>query len=111
LHPDPYPSGVVLAGFNPLAVDWVATRLMGFDPARLRLYANATEQMREWLPGFDASQCRIHSNVARWEGLLNQAEPVFHFRAPAGWRGAAELYEIADEARATTPAPLGAISQ
>jgi len=111
LHPDPYPSGVVLAGFNPLAVDWVATRLMGFDPARLRLYANATEQMREWLPGFDASQCRIHSNVAPWEGLLNQAEPVFHFRAPAGWRGAAELYEIADEARATTPAPLGAISQ
>ncbi|HJQ22551.1 MAG TPA: DUF362 domain-containing protein [Blastocatellia bacterium] len=111
LHPEPYPSGVVLAGFNPLAVDWVATRLMGFDPARMRLYANAAQQMREWLPGFDISHCRIHSNVAPWQGLLDQAEPVFQFRAPAGWRGAVELYETAGEAPATTPSPLGAISQ
>ena len=84
---------------------------MGVDPARLPLYANAVKQMREWLPGFDVSQCRIHSNVARWEGLLNQAEPVFHFRTPAGWRGAVELYEITEEAPTTAPSPLGAISQ
>jgi uncharacterized protein (DUF362 family) len=111
LHPDAYPSGVVLAGFNPLAVDWVATRLMGLDPARIRLYTHALQQMREWLPAFNIDQCRIHSNVARWESLLQTAEPVFRFRTPAGWRGAVELYETGDEAPAAAPSPVGAISQ
>lgn len=111
LHPDAYPSGVVLAGFNPLAVDWVATRLMGLDPARMQLYAQAARQMREWLPDFDINQCRIHSNVARWEGLLADEEPVFRFRTPAGWRGEVELYETADDAPAAPRSPAGAISQ
>ncbi len=37
MNPIPMPSGVVLAGFNPLSVDWCATQLMGFDPLRLKV--------------------------------------------------------------------------
>jgi hypothetical protein len=33
--PDAHASGMLVAGFNPVAVDCVATRLMGFDPMRV----------------------------------------------------------------------------
>lgn len=111
LHPDAYPSGVVLAGFNPLAVDWVATRLMGFDPARIPLYVNALKQMREWLPEFHIEQCRVKTNVREWRDVLESDEPIFKFRAPRGWRGTVEMYEPAQEASEPAASPLGAISQ
>jgi uncharacterized protein (DUF362 family) len=41
MNPTPVASGVVLSGFNPLSVDWCATQLMGFDPARLRVLRDA----------------------------------------------------------------------
>ena len=40
LEPDEKKSGVVIAGSNPLAVDIVATRLMGFDWQKLRWINN-----------------------------------------------------------------------
>src|SRR5262249_1982077 len=49
LHPDACTPGVLLAGFNPLAVDWTATALMGFDPGLIPLYSNAPRQMKQWL--------------------------------------------------------------
>jgi uncharacterized protein (DUF362 family) len=97
LHPDAYKSGVVLAGFNPLSVDWVATRLMGFDPARIALYVNAMKQMREWIPGFNIEQCRVKSNVREWQSVIDNDEVIFKFRAPRGWRGTVERYEPASE--------------
>jgi hypothetical protein len=111
LHPDAYRSGVVLAGFNPLAVDWVATHLMGFDPARIPLYAKAVEQMRRWMPQLDPAQFSIVTNVPEWPDALRRQEAVFRFRAPAGWRGAAELYGVSTESFRPGPEPLEAISQ
>lgn len=98
LHPDAYPSGVVLAGFNPAAVDWVATRLMGFDPALIPLYKNAAKQMSDWIAGFDINQCRVKSNIPDWERLLESDDTIFTFRAPAGWRGTIERYKLDDKA-------------
>ena len=39
LTPDPKLSAVLVGGESPLAVDLVATRIMGFDPNRLKSYA------------------------------------------------------------------------
>jgi uncharacterized protein (DUF362 family) len=41
MNPTPAASGVVLAGFNPLSVDWCGAQLMGFDPERLRVISGA----------------------------------------------------------------------
>jgi uncharacterized protein (DUF362 family) len=41
LAPDPRPAGLLVGGENALAVDLVATRLMGFDPLKLRIYSHA----------------------------------------------------------------------
>jgi hypothetical protein len=38
---DSHPAGLVIAGGNPAAVDWVAARLMGFDPDRLSIVREA----------------------------------------------------------------------
>jgi uncharacterized protein (DUF362 family) len=111
LHPDAYSSSVVLAGFNPLAVDWVGTRLMGFDPARIPLYVNALKQMREWLSDFDINQCRVKTNVREWQSVLETDELIFRFRAPQGWRGAVERYRPVDDTNEPAANSLGMLSQ
>jgi hypothetical protein len=111
LHPDAYPSGVVLAGWNPVAVDWVATRAMGLDPERIPLYARGAERMREWAPGFGADRIRVASDVPEWESIAGGDGLIFTFRPSAGWRGTVERY--AEPAAAPRPEEdeLEALSQ
>lgn len=93
LHPDAYRSGVILAGFNPVAVDWVATRLMGFDPERIPMYRHGIEQARRWIPDFSVSRLRVTTNDPRFKRVLDDAaEPVFRFAPSPGWRGTIERY-------------------
>jgi uncharacterized protein (DUF362 family) len=96
LKPDAYPSGVILAGSNPLAVDWVATRLMGLNPQKIPIYANAPSQMREWLPSFDINKIQINSNRAEWNNLLQNSNSIFRFTTAPGWRGQIESYVLQD---------------
>ncbi len=44
LAPSPRRAGVLLAGLDPVWVDWFATLLMGYDPARIPLVARAVER-------------------------------------------------------------------
>lgn len=111
LHPAAYPSGVVLAGFNPVAVDWVAARLMGFDAARIPLYRHSLAQMREWVPDFAIEGIRVLSNVPSWEAIMKTREAIFNFRASAGWRGQIELQEPAPESALQEETPAGMLSQ
>ena len=111
LHPTAYHSGVVLAGFNPLAVDCVAARLMGFDTRCIPLYHHALDQFREWIPDFAIETIRVLSNVASWQDMLKTGEAVFSFRAPAGWRGKIELGQPAQESAQQEDTSGGRLSQ
>jgi len=101
LHPDAYASGIVVAGFNPVAVDWTATRLMGFDPAEIPLYVTAVKQMSAWVAGFAIEHCTVRSNVPQWTSILESEDVLMKFRAPAGWRGQIERYDLGQ----TSPTP------
>jgi len=90
LHTDDYPAGVVLAGSNPLAVDLMATQLMGFLPSEIALYRNGIEQMREWVAGFSVEKIGVKANSAEWRQRLQNGESIFNFRAAAGWQGKIE---------------------
>lgn len=90
LHPDAHASGVLLAGFNPLATDWVATRLMGIDPFRIPMYARAVDQMQEWLP-FKPEAIRVRSNVEKWKDVLTRQDPILKYAPAPGWKGVVEL--------------------
>jgi uncharacterized protein (DUF362 family) len=112
LHPDAYPAGVLLAGFNPVAVDWTATALMGFNPALIPLCSNAQRQVEQWLPGFQIDGIRVRANSPVVDNVLDMREPAFRFRAPAGWRGKIECYRLEDEdALDRSTSVLDAVSQ
>ncbi len=111
LHPDAYPSGVILAGFNPVAVDCVATRFMGFDHTLIPLYRNAVEQMRGWLEGFEAGAISVRSNMPGWERILQDQTVIHGFRAPAGWRGTMECKSPANDSTPIADSFISMISQ
>jgi len=83
---------VVIAGFNPLAVDWTATLLMGLDPSRIPMYAIAQQQMREWVPDFQPTGILVRSNLRQYESVISQERPIFRFACAPGWRGKIEKY-------------------
>ena len=106
LHPDAYPSHVIVAGFNPLGVDWVATSLMGFEPAAIPMYSNAVQQMRQWVPDFDVGGLVVRSNLTNYEQALGSTAPIFRFASAPGWRGVIERYRSHGEFSADRAALL-----
>ncbi|HKY32643.1 MAG TPA: DUF362 domain-containing protein [Candidatus Polarisedimenticolia bacterium] len=91
MRPSPRPTGLLLAGFNPVAVDLVCCRLMGFDERKVPLVREALG--REGIPGLvSAADVRLATNEPRWEALFELTRPgTLEFRPPAGWAGAIEL--------------------
>jgi len=90
--PDPIPSGVVVAGRNPVAVDAVAATLMGFDPERIPVIRHAwrIESLPLILVPSAGVICR--SNRDEWSRSLAdlQQAPHLGFEPHFGWRGAIE---------------------
>lgn len=80
-------SGVLIAGEDLLAVDWVATRLMGFNPQRLRWI--------EWLQthGFadHFSEISLITEVPEWLDLLSKPGRYLEFEPHPGWKNYLEL--------------------
>lgn len=84
--------GLVIAGDNPVAVDAVCARLMGFDPQKLALVRAAFEAHR-W-PLIEGGEADIApaSNVAQWSRPLSDWSPedALGFKAHFGWSGTME---------------------
>ncbi len=88
-------AGLVIAGADPVAVDTVCARLMGFDPARLALVHGAFAPHR-W-PLTDGGEADIApvSNVSAWNRPLGdwRSQDSLRFRPHFGWTGAIEWVE------------------
>ena len=88
LDPTPRRAGVILAGANPVAVDLVCTRLMGFDYQRLPILHRALDEHPLALTDFKYDEVLCLSNDQRFSGPLPECDslaPAFmpHF----GWQG------------------------
>lgn len=59
LSPSPVPTGLMLASYNPVAVDTVATAIMGFEPASVPLIARGYDLDNLSLAPFTADDVRI----------------------------------------------------
>jgi uncharacterized protein (DUF362 family) len=97
LDPSPKPLGVVIAGANPLAVDLVAARVMGFDPDRLPILSRAFDPHPYPLARFRVCDVCANSDDPRYAGRaddLRGSDTAFtpHF----GWRGHIERQEPTD---------------
>ncbi len=90
MAPDPKPCGVVLAGVHPVAVDWAAATLMGFDPQRLRLLTQALASDQLPLAPFTADEIELDADHPSWHGPLANCHDTFAFKPHFGWVGAIE---------------------
>jgi uncharacterized protein (DUF362 family) len=91
LLPDSKLSGCLLAGYNPVAVDLVATRLMGLDYRKIKQFSVLDENR-----GFDfgirsLADIDIVSNDAEISQLFKTQSACLNFRPPSGWRGHIEI--------------------
>ncbi|MHC1743885.1 MAG: DUF362 domain-containing protein [Syntrophobacteraceae bacterium] len=96
---DAKPCGVVVAGFNPLAVDTVCAAIMGFDYRKIPMLARGWDVGDLPLVHFGPEAIDCRSNVRRWEGDLRAVENSEHldFRPHFGWLGHIERHSVGNE--------------
>jgi hypothetical protein len=88
LDPSPKDLGVVLAGANPVAVDLVAAKLMGFDAQRIPVLQRAFDSHPLPLTAFGPDEvfaCPAHPDHG--EGTDTECGPATSFVSHFGWRG------------------------
>lgn len=100
--PDRYESGVLVGGFNPVAIDCVTARLMGFDPMKIPMLREAFTPSDLPLAFFDYCAIKIMSEVSGWGGQIQNvhAESTFNYETHFGWRGKIEWQEMAGSLKA-----------
>lgn len=97
LSPKARQCGTIVCGWNPLAVDNVCARLMGFDPQRIPMLREACRC--QWLVGEsdqaeDPAVCSDDTGFVAVSTLVKGA--AFGFCASRGWRGAMEAKAVDD---------------
>lgn len=91
LTPDAVSSGVLIGGENLLAVDIAATRLMGFDPARIRTFEHLLRAKDRDFGISGHSDITVRSNEPDWRDILSDKRNRYlGFRPHPGWVGQVE---------------------
>jgi uncharacterized protein (DUF362 family) len=90
LAPQPLALGLLLAGENAAAVDYVGARLLGYEPGRIPIVSHAFGDFRWPLAGFDAEEIRLAGELGEGEveRVIGAREPL-QVVYPLGWRDAA----------------------
>lgn len=80
------PLGLILAGENPAAIDWIGAQLLGYDARKIPLLTQSFENFRWRIADFRPSKIELSGDLAA-EHLSSTAggQSVKH---PAGWQDA-----------------------
>jgi uncharacterized protein (DUF362 family) len=98
LDPTPRPAGLIIAGLNPVAVDLVCARLMGFDWEKIPMLRRALDEHRFPLARFAAGDVDCQSNLPSFDRLLSAFEgSCLAFEPHFGWKGHIEFSGQPDE--------------
>jgi uncharacterized protein (DUF362 family) len=89
--PIPKASGVLLAGFNPLAVDVCATRLMGFDYRMFPQFQKGLSLKKYRIMPYDVCAIRSLSNMPEWSDIFSKEGSMLQFKPATGWEGKIEI--------------------
>jgi uncharacterized protein (DUF362 family) len=86
---DPVESGVVIGGTDPVAVDTVAARLMGFDWKKLPVIREAYSVSALPITDIQPEDIVVHADAHGWSGPFSVFEQgaYFHYEPHFGWRG------------------------
>jgi hypothetical protein len=77
LIPSPRKFGVVVTGYDPLLIDAISTKLMGFDPLKIKTLYKAMKSHK--YPIADSTM---------YKSILSYNIPSFCFKPPLGWERA-----------------------
>lgn len=93
VSPDAVYPGVLLAGFNPVAVDTCAATLMGFDINKIPMIKKALETRNEHHPLFWGNEegIRITDSGKIFDLSKYQEFRSLNFEAPSSWKNHIEL--------------------
>jgi uncharacterized protein (DUF362 family) len=92
LDPTPKPAGIVLAGANPVAVDLVCARIMGFDYKRLPILYKAMIKHKLNLSSSDYKDITCMSNYSQFNRSLSEFNSKnTAFKPHFGWQKHIEL--------------------
>lgn len=83
--------GIIIGGMNPVCVDLVTTRLMGFDCYKIPLLRNALNIKKYSLYSEDISDIIIKSNISDLKSPFKTTMKHYQFEPPRGWKGHIEL--------------------
>ncbi|MGD1154269.1 MAG: DUF362 domain-containing protein [Terriglobia bacterium] len=98
LVPDPKSAGVLLAGENLLATDLVATRLMGFDPMKMRMYSFLLKESDEDYGFHSLDEIEVVASPPEWSTCLGDPISRFlNFKPHPGWIGHVEMEPTSEE--------------
>jgi len=89
MDPDPVNAGLVAFGTHAPGVDAACAYLMGFDPERIPIIANAFRCKEYSLAAGDWRDIEIRSNRNEWNGRLSTLADAdtLHFKPHFGWTG------------------------
>jgi hypothetical protein len=112
LAPQPLPMGLMFAGSNPAAVDWVGAQLLGYEPAKIPIAREAFGDFRWPLVSSSHTDVRVLGDSG--EDVANEVTtksfatgPIIY---PAGWRDAARDGNLGGEYPAEAPSNRSAES-
>jgi uncharacterized protein (DUF362 family) len=83
MAPTPRHEGVLLAGFDPISVDRVATQVMGFHPELIRDLCRGAQLTRYPLARYDGPII-VESNWPAWQGCIRPGSSL-GFRPHYAW--------------------------
>lgn len=91
--PTPVRANLLLYGLNPVSVDAVSAKIMGFDWLKIPTVQNAFQILNYPICDFSYDEIEVISNNSKWNKLLKNIDnsDVFHFTPHFGWKGHIEL--------------------
>ncbi len=97
LSPEPLPLGLLLAGRNAAAIDWVGSHILGYEPHRLPITREAFSPFRWPLTEFESAEVEILGDLGNGNAdrILPDADCVRPTRYPLGWLDAVRKVPVA----------------
>ena len=95
LSPSPVPAGLLLGGTDPVGVDLVASRLMGFDPQKIPMLRNASMSRCFQITSVgEGGSLEVCGDPACREAF-SAGLPLVRFEPHPGWKHHIELGDVA----------------
>ncbi|MCD6442033.1 DUF362 domain-containing protein [bacterium] len=93
MAPDSKPTGILIGGINPVAVDAVCAHIMGFDVQKISLLKKAFQIRKYPLVIFPVEKIDVASNQDKFNKKLLQIDKrnTLHFKPHFGWKNHIEL--------------------